>query len=53
MAARMEAQWGDLRAYRGIATQGDGGLVCFALELGNVLIGVQVIRRYTRARARL
>ena len=41
LSSRLETQWGDLRSYRGIATQSDGKLVCCGLQLGNVFIGVQ------------
>ena len=41
LSARLEAQWGALREYRGLATQPDGGLVCAGLQLGNVFVGVQ------------
>lgn len=33
LAGRLEAQWGDLRGYRGLGTQQDGGLVCAGLQV--------------------
>ena len=41
LSQKLEAQWGELRGYRGIASQADGGLVCAGLQLGNVFLGVQ------------
>lgn len=37
----MEAQWGDLGRYRGLATSARGDAVVCGLRLGNVFIGVQ------------
>ena len=41
LSQKLEAQWGELRSYRGIASQADGGLVCAGLQLGNIFLGVQ------------
>ncbi len=41
LVQKMEAQWGDLSKYRGLATTGAGKLLVPGLQLGNVFIGVQ------------
>ena len=41
LSERLEAQWGELEAYRGLACDQEGGLVCAGLQLGNVFLGVQ------------
>ncbi|KAI8464745.1 MAG: CobN/magnesium chelatase [Monoraphidium minutum] len=41
LVRRMEAQWGPLDKYHGIATTGSRALLVSGLQLGNVFIGVQ------------
>ncbi|DBA83121.1 TPA: Magnesium chelatase [Trebouxia sp. C0005] len=41
LVSSMERQWGDLAAYRGIATSVAGNAVVSGIQLGNVWIGVQ------------
>ncbi|KAL3147924.1 Magnesium chelatase, variant 2 [Trebouxia sp. C0010 RCD-2024] len=41
LVSSMERQWGDLAAYRGIATSASGSAVVSGIRLGNVWIGVQ------------
>ncbi|KAG1670953.1 hypothetical protein FOA52_011388 [Chlamydomonas sp. UWO 241] len=41
LVQRMEAQWGDLRGYRGIASTATGNLLVSGVSAGNVFVGVQ------------
>lgn len=44
LVRRLEAQWGELGGYRGLATSGRGAAVVSGIQLGNVWVGVQVRR---------
>lgn len=41
LVQRMERQWGELRAYRGINSTASGKLLVSGLQAGNVFVGVQ------------